>query len=388
MKIEQAIDSSAVPSRRDEAIPANRAQAFSPHYVSPERQATTMQAPQLGEWLKMVVGQTERQIEKLLELPDEEQLDPSWSEALLHLRAYCLRPSKRLRPGLVVAGYAFGRGEATIPAGVWRFAAATELLHTFMLIHDDIADQADLRRGGLTLHKMLAQGRLGEDLAVIAGDHLFARATEVMLTCNLPQAQRATSYFLKICRHTAAGQFLDIKFSRARLSEISLFQSLNVAYLKTALYGFSAPLVCGAMLAKADPEVVEALDKLGRYVGRAYQLQDDLIGLYGQVSDAGKSTSSDLEQGKRTFPVLAAYSRATEDERREFEALWTPGEKDASALARARTLVELHGGRAATERIIIRSTRQAMRIVATLPNAAGMRGLVSQLLAKLVGRKA
>jgi geranylgeranyl diphosphate synthase type I len=386
--IEKAISVNPVTARRDEPVPAHRAQAFSPHYVTPERQRKDMATPNLGEWLKMVVDQTERQIEKLLELSDEESFDPSWSEALLHLRAYSLRPSKRLRPGLVVAGYAFGRGEATIPAGVWKFAAATELLHTFMLIHDDIADQADLRRGALTLHKMLAPGRMGEDLAVIAGDHLFARATEVMLTCNLPQAQRATSYFLKVCRHTAAGQFLDIKFSRAPLAEISLFQSLKVAYLKTALYGFSAPLVCGAMLAKADQKVIDALDKLGRQVGLAYQLQDDLIGLYGQVSDAGKSTSSDLEQGKRTFPVLAAYTRASEEERREFDAIWTPGEKDAATLARARALVELHGGRAATERIIQRATRQAMKIAATLPNAGGMRDLIGQLMGKLVGRKA
>lgn len=374
-------------TRRDEMVALHR-QAFAPHFVAQQRRTEPVSAPDLGTWMQMVVSQTEQQMADLLQFPDEGAFDPAWTEALLHVRAYNLRPSKKLRPGLVVAGYAFGRGEAAVPAGLWRFAAATELLHNFMLVHDDIADQADMRRGGLTLHRMLAPGRMGEDLAVISGDHLFARSIEAMLTCNLEGASQAVSYFLRVCRHTAAGQYLDIKFSHAPLAEISLFQSLKVAYLKTALYGFSAPLVCGAMLANADEKLVDALDRLGRHVGLAYQLQDDLIGLYGQVSEAGKSTSSDLEQGKRTFPVLAAYSRACSEARREFDAIWTPGKKDAVTLAAARYLVESFGGRAATERMISRSTRQAQRIVATLPTAGGMRDLIIQLLGKLVGRKA
>jgi len=387
MTTEQAKTMSQGNTRREDTVAAPGTKAFAPHFVIPQRQYEPVSAPNLGEWLQMVQTQTERNLEKLMDLPDEESFDASWSEALVHMRAYSLRPSKRLRPGLVIAGYTFGRGEAIAPAGLWKFAAATELLHTFMLVHDDVADQADLRRGGLTLHRMLAPGRMGEDLAIVAGDHLFARAVEAMLTCNLPGASRAVAYFLQVCRHTAAGQFLDIKFSRAPLSQISLFQSLKVAYLKTALYGFSAPLVCGAMLARADQKVIDALDKLGRQVGLAYQLQDDLIGLYGQVSDAGKSTSSDLEQGKRTFPVLAAYSRATEEDRKQFDAIWTPGPKDMATLARARVLVEMYGGRAATERMIERATRQAQRYAATLPDAGGMRNLITQLLGKLVGRK-
>jgi len=387
MTTEQAVQMSQGNTRREDTVAAHGAKAFAPHFVIPQRRYEPVSAPNLGEWLQMVQTQTERNLEKLLDLPDEESFDVSWSEALVHMRAYSLRPSKRLRPGLVIAGYTFGRGEAVAPAGLWKFAAATELLHTFMLVHDDVADQADLRRGGLTLHRMLAPGRMGEDLAIVAGDHLFARAVEAMLTCNLPGASRSVSYFLQVCRHTAAGQFLDIKFSRAPLSQISLFQSLKVAYLKTALYGFSAPLVCGAMLARADQKVIDALDKLGRQVGLAYQLQDDLIGLYGQVSEAGKSTSSDLEQGKRTFPVLAAYSRANEEDRKQFDGIWTPGPKDTSTLARARVLVEMYGGRAATERMIERATRQAQRYAATLPEADGMRTLITQLLGKLVGRK-
>ena len=112
-------------------------------------------------WAKTVQYQTQVVLHQILELEDERHLDPAWSKVLEQVRSYSLRPSKRIRPGLVLVGYALGRGDTRAPSGLWRFAAATELLHTFMLIHDDVADQADTRRGGAALHKMLGEGHLG-----------------------------------------------------------------------------------------------------------------------------------------------------------------------------------------------------------------------------------
>lgn len=367
------------------AVGASYPQPFSPSVPTREEPGG---AHNLGTWLKDVQVQIERTLEKLLKLADEEGLGPTWSQALEHLRSYSLRASKRLRPGLVLAGYTFARGDNHIPQGLWRFAAATELLHSFMLIHDDVADQADIRRGGATLHKLLGGGKLGEDLAIIAGDHLFSRALEIMLTTNLPNTTGAVKYYLSVCRHTAAGQFMDITFSQRPLHEIPLFQALKVATLKTALYGFTAPLVCGAMLGKGDPTLIAHLDSLGRHIGVAYQLRDDLIGLYGQAEVAGKSTDSDIAQGKRTFPVVAAYTRASPEHRRELEVLLTPGPKDLAMLNRARELVELNGGRKATEQIVQRSTRLAERILPRLPEANGLRTMLGQLVQKLVNRNA
>jgi geranylgeranyl diphosphate synthase, type I len=343
---------------------------------------------EFGAWLRWVQSQTELALAQLLVLEDEERLDAQWSQALEQMRSYSLRHSKRLRPGLVLAGHAFARGDMQVAAGLWQFAAATELLHTFMLIHDDVADQAALRRGGPALHRMLGRGRMGQSLAIVAGDHLFSRAMEVMLGCGQPGTARAVNYFLKVCRHTAAGQYMDICLSHVPLAEVSLSQVLRVAYLKTALYGFSAPLACGALLAGAGPELVASLERLGRHLGTAYQLQDDLLGLYGDTVVCGKPTDADLAEGKRTFPAMVAWLRSSPEVRAQMEVLWKPGPKNEAMLERARELVEAHGGRQATELFIQRSTAMAERILTTLPAAGGMRELVGEMMRRLVRRQA
>ena len=140
-----------------------------PYSVMKERKSTQaglpaaeqQQAPapvDFTSWSKTVQYQTQVVLHQILELEDERHLDPAWNKVLEQVRSYSLRPSKRIRPALVLVGYALGRGDTRAPSGLWRFAAATELLHTFMLIHDDVADQADTRRGGAALHKMLGEG--------------------------------------------------------------------------------------------------------------------------------------------------------------------------------------------------------------------------------------
>ncbi|MDY7232805.1 polyprenyl synthetase family protein [Hyalangium rubrum] len=341
-------------------------------------------------WLQLVQQQVEASLAELFELPDEATLDPRWTRAMERTRAFSLRPAKRVRPALVMAGYSLARGTTSVPSGLWRFAAGLELLHTFLLIHDDVADQAELRRGGTALHRLLAPGRAGEDLAVVVGDHLFARSLEAMLSSGLRGASRTCQYYLAVCRHTAAGQYLDLELSHAPLSEVTLFQCLRVASLKTARYGFSAPLVCGAMLAGADEALCEGLERVGRHVGLAYQLRDDLIGLFGDTDVAGKASDGDFAQGKRTFPVLAAYTRAGESARAELERLWAlaPEAKDAEALAVARALVEEHGGRAACERMVERASRAARRALHALPDSGGMKDLLDSLITRLAHRAA
>jgi len=342
-------------------------------------------------WLHVIQRQVEASLAELFELPDEASFDARWTRAMERTRLYALRPAKRVRPALVVAGYSLASRSLTIPsAGLWRFAAGLELLHTFLLIHDDVADQAELRRGGPALHHLLGRGRAGEDLAVVVGDHLFSRSMEAMLSSGLRGSAAASRYYLGVCRHTAAGQYLDLELSQAPLSEVTLFQALRVAHLKTARYGFSAPLVCGAMLAGADAELCKALERVGRHVGLAFQLRDDLIGLFGNASVAGKAADGDFVQGKRTFPVLAAYTRAPADAREELERLWSlpPEAKDAAALARARALVEEHGGRTACERLVERASRSGRRALLALPDRGGVRDLLDALITRLTWRTA
>lgn len=343
------------------------------------------------------IDRVDAHLRALLLQADELGIDPVWTHAKQAVSEYTLRPAKRVRPLLVVAGYELA-SEAEAPESVWRFAAALELLHTFMLVHDDVADAAELRRGGPALHRTLARGdrKVGEDLAVVAGDHLFALAIEGMLGCGSRHAAAATQYMLGICRQTAAGQFLDIELSRTPIPELSLFQTLKVATLKTAKYGFSAPLVCGALLALgsgANEDLTGALDRLGQKVGLAFQLRDDLISLFGDSRVSGKPTDSDFAEGRRTFPVIAAWTRGNESRRQEIERLWAmpKGEKDARALEDARVVIEAAGGLAATQRVIDRLSRSARRIAQGLsvgPRGSRVLSHLEQLIQRLAHRAA
>jgi geranylgeranyl diphosphate synthase type I len=222
----------------------------------------------------------------------------------------------------------------------------------------------------------------------VLGDHLYALAVETMLGCGLPRAAEATRYLMAICRHTAAGQFLDLDLTRTTLDEVTLFQTLKVAHLKTAKYGFIAPLVAGAMLGGGTDELIDVLERVGRQLGLAFQLRDDLLGLFGDDRVAGKDGGGDFFEGKRTFPLIAAWTRADAAGRAELEALWEDPVKSAASLARARVLVDSWGGRRATERVIDRLTRSARKSVATLEAPAAARLLLDVLLAKLEKRTA
>jgi geranylgeranyl diphosphate synthase, type I len=347
--------------------------------------ATSSTAPL---WLSLVQGRVEAQLGHLFQLPDEAALDVRWTAAMAEAKAYALRPAKRLRPALVGLGHAVARGNSSVPESLWHFAAGLELLHTFLLIHDDVADGAELRRGGPALHRLLGSGKAGEDLAVVVGDHLFARSLEAMLACGLARATRAVQYYLAICRQTAAGQYLDIALERTPLADVTLAQTLRVARLKTARYGFVAPLVCGAMLAGAPEPLLRQLERVGRHMGLAYQLRDDVLGLFGDTQVCGKCAEGDFVEGKRTFPVVATYLRAPESVRAELESLWNGRNADALALARARSLLVSYGGLAATERLIDKATRAARVAVAALPPGGGVVDVLDELLLLLARRVA
>lgn len=324
----------------------------------------------------------ERALGERLQAGDE-QLDGLWRGAQQTVREYVLRPAKRVRPTLLTLGWLMARphdAQREPPAALLDFGLGLELLHAFMLVHDDVADRSPMRRGGPSLHAALGGGKLGDDLAVLAGDHLYARAIELLLSGGVD----ATRYMLEVCRHTAAGQHLDLVLAHTPLPSVTLFRTLKVADLKTAQYGFVAPLACGAMLAGGSPSLIETLKRVGRHAGLAYQLRDDLLGLLGDDATTGKPGGADFIEGKRTFPVIAAWTRADAAGREELEALWsTPS---TERLPAARALLSKWGGLRATQRLIDARTRSAERTLDTLGASAGT-AVLRQLLAGLARRK-
>jgi len=206
---------------------------------------------------------------------------------------------KRLRPSmLLLAAEAVG-GEA---AALAPAAVSIELIHNFTLIHDDIMDNADVRRGRPAVHKLW-----GESGAILAGDTLYSKAFQVLGTtpADPERILGAMNMLSRTCTAICEGQWLDMEFeSRESVSEAEYMEMIEK---KTGvLYGASAGM--GAILAGASPEVVAAMDEFGRLTGMGFQLQDDVIDLITPEKVSGKKQGGDLIEGKKTLIIIHAIA--------------------------------------------------------------------------------
>ena len=206
---------------------------------------------------------------------------------------------KRLRPSmlLLAAEAAGGDAEAFAPAAV-----SIELIHNFTLIHDDIMDNADVRRGRPAVHKLW-----GESGAILAGDTLYSKAFQVLGTTPAPPELLlgAMNVLSSTCTAICEGQWLDLEFEdRAQVSEEEYMEMIEK---KTGvLYGASASM--GAILAGASSQVVRGLDEFGRLTGMGFQLQDDVLDLTAPESVLGKRRGGDLMEGKKTLIMIHAFA--------------------------------------------------------------------------------
>ena len=289
---------------------------------------------------------------------------------------YARRPGKRMRPRLVGIGWQAAGGALPLPSGVLRFGAGLELLHAFFLVHDDIADKADTRRGGPALHHVLGSGRLGENLAVVAGDLLFVEAVDALLSCEFAATGRAVREVLAICRDTAAGQYLDLAFADADPEAVPPSAARRAEMLKTARYSFEAPLVAGAMLAGGSEREIAALRLVARPLGLAFQLQDDLLPL--RLGDsAGKPALADLAGGKKTWLMTLAWRALDELGRARLKRL-----TDRADLQGVFALLRSSGAVARVEREVCRLCAASLK-AAQKPALRRVRGELEAVVAKV-----
>jgi geranylgeranyl diphosphate synthase type II len=228
---------------------------------------------------------------------------------------------KRFRPRMVMAAYQ-SLGGTDIEAAAY-VGAAFELLHTALIVHDDVIDRDFVRRGfpnisGTYRNRALSRGsseaaaeHSGVSAAVIAGDLALFNAYRLVDRSGVGDELR--SRLLDVMDDalfaSAAGELIDVDFALAD-SMPSVDDILSMERLKTAVYSFESPLQAGAILAEADEEVVTALGDFGRELGIAYQVVDDLLGVFGAEAETGKSIIGDLREGKRT--VLISYATSTD----------------------------------------------------------------------------
>jgi octaprenyl-diphosphate synthase len=210
---------------------------------------------------------------------------------------YCIDTSgKRIRPALMfLSGW---RGAQEIAPDLVRVAAVVELIHLATLVHDDIMDEADVRRNRRT-----ASREYGPTSAVLLGDALFAHGLH--LATQFPTTE-ICAVITESTRRVCAGEI--VQTLRRRSTDITRADYLRIVELKTAEL-FRVSCFLGARLAGSEPGYVEAASRFGRHLGTAYQIYDDLVDFFGDETRIGKTLGTDLATGKLTLPLLALLER-------------------------------------------------------------------------------
>ena len=265
---------------------------------------------------------------------------------------------KRLRPQFCYAGWLVSGGAPDEP-GIVTAAAALEWLQASALVHDDLMDGSDTRRGRPSVHRAFEamhreEGRHGDPVgfgtsaAVLLGDLLLSWCDEMFRGNGLPHTDEAFR-FLDLCKtEVVAGQFLDVA-GQTRES-LSVAEAMKVVRYKSAKYTVERPLHIGAALAGAGPDLISALTDIALPLGEAFQLRDDVLGVFGDPELTGKPSGDDLREGKRTV-LVARAAELTDDAGRALlrTSLGTPEGVDA-----VRDLIDTSGALAAVEDDIAR----------------------------------
>ena len=282
---------------------------------------------------------------------------PSLAPVADQLRAF-VRGGKRIRPALLLLGYAAGGG--TDDDAVMGPALALELLHTCALAHDDVIDRADTRRGEPTIHRAFAAthaqagwpgdgAAYGEAVAILLGDLAFVLADELFLRGDVAPAHLLAGFarFTRLREEVMAGQYLDLWAATSRTTDRDLAE--RVAAMKSGWYSVARPLEVGALLAGAAPDLVAGLGRFGDPLGRAFQVRDDLLGVFGETAETGKSTLGDLAEGKRTLLIAEAAARLDPATWQAVDGQLGDPDLDAAQGARIREALVASGARAAAE---------------------------------------
>ncbi|MEV0277654.1 polyprenyl synthetase family protein [Streptomyces sp. NPDC050610] len=278
------------------------------------------------------------------------------------LHAFLSGGGKRMRPILCAVGWCAGGG-GPLPSKVLRVAGSLELFHAFALIHDDLMDCSSSRRGRPTVHRALsarylpgrtaeAADRLGANAAMLIGDLALAWSDELLHTAGLTAGELARVLPVVDAMRTEVmhGQYLDLTSTGHPTPDVD--RSLAISRYKTAKYTVERPLHIGAVLAGAEPPVLSALSAFALPAGEAFQLRDDLLGVYGDPAATGKPALDDLRDGKATALIALALQRASSAQISEVRPLLgCPTLTEAQAEV-ARDVISDTGARAQVEDMI------------------------------------
>lgn len=295
---------------------------------------------------------------------------------LLHrsIKNFLFRRGKRLRPVLFVLSYL---GYSKKPAkGLYESAIALELTHNFLLIHDDMIDKSDFRRGEPSMHKMLDSSLAacrnikfsGNDLAIVIGDIIYAMAVNLFLTIDEKKArkEKAAKKFSEIVIYTGAGQFIELLYGARNISRIKKKDIYKIYDFKTAYYSFSYPLSLGAVLAGEEEKELRKLFEYGRCLGRAFQIKDDILNLFAPEKETGKPALTDLKEAKRTILLELTYQKLNPKNKSRMDKTLSKKHLNSRDISQLREIISDSGSLKSAEQEISRYLDKAKKISASL----------------------
>lgn len=300
-------------------------------------------------------------------------------EPVLNMARSFTSGGKRLRPAFCCWGYAAAAGSTEIPDSVIAAAASLDLLHVAALMHDDVMDASDTRRGMPAAHVQFAQIHAGEHRrgsaaaygragAILLGDLLLVWSAQMLAESGAAQLAAAAPLAAAVREEVNAGQVLDTAAQTRSPLEArtdlaaTLARIEQVVEYKTARYTVIRPLQIGAALGGGSPELLRALATFGSPLGRAFQYRDDLLGVFGDEAVTGKPAGDDLREGKLTVLVARAMAGLDPTSAQELDALLgrplTPAQ-----ITQAQTLIVDSGAVDAVENDIAQSAAQARAVL-------------------------
>ncbi|GAB3584743.1 polyprenyl synthetase family protein [Calidifontibacter terrae] len=326
---------------------------------------------------------------------DLEPVGPE-TESILTPVEDLLSGGKRLRAAFCYWGYRASGGAHS--GAIVRVATAMEMFQAAALLHDDVMDRSDTRRGMPTAHRRLAQlhrdhgwdgdsDRFGEAAAILAGDLCLNWTDELYSTSGLPQDEltRGRETFDLMRTQLMGGQYLDVlesvrPWTNATTDE-RIQRARTVIRFKSAKYSVEQPLLIGATAHGIGARPLEALSAYGLALGEAFQLRDDLLGVFGDPQATGKPAGDDLREGKRTVLMALALDRSNDADLATFEELFARPDLDQAGVDTLRAWCERTGAVERTEEMIDSLSREAEDAL----DASGLSGDGAEMLRGLIG---
>lgn len=326
--------------------------------------------------------------------------DPQWPDGSPRgvtntLRRFVLAGGKRLRPTFCYWGWRAAGGDDA--EEVIMAAAALELFHAFALIHDDIIDGSDRRRGQPSMHELFADlharsswrgdhHAFGRHTALLCGDLCAAWAEQMFHECGLPPGRihQAYAVFAQMRTEVIAGQYLDLVSS---VGDGSVASALTVIRMKAARYTVTRPLQIGARLAGGGSQLCRAFVEFGDPLGDAFQLRDDVLGVFGDPAVTGKSILDDLREGKPTVMMALARGAADRVQAARLAALVGNPDLDEAGASELRGIIVDTRAREKIEQMIRVRTDAAMAALAEAPVPEATRKELTALASAAVERQ-